>query len=86
MGMRHAASQLRSKAERVTAVANRLDADVAALIFTGPAADRFRGSMAREVQDLRTVARVMNDTAATLTKGAADVEADPAGFYGDGRS
>ena len=86
MGMRHAASQLRTKADRVSAVHNRLNSQVAAMTFTGPAAQRFRNVMTAEMHRLREVARVLTDMAAALNQAATNVEADPLGFYQPGNT
>ena len=80
-GMRHAASQLRSKADRVAAVAERLENQVAAMSFKGPAAARFRNVIADQVSRQRKVASVLGEMATVLTHAAAAVEADPIGFY-----
>ena len=58
-GMRHAASQLTAKAERVTAVAGRLENQVAAMSFAGPAATRFRSVVADQVRRQRDMSRVL---------------------------
>lgn len=84
-GMRHAAAQLRARAERAVAIAARLDGRVPSMTYTGPAADRFRASIATEQSRLRTVARTLNEMADALLRGAAAVEADPTGFYGGSR-
>jgi uncharacterized protein YukE len=83
-GMRHAASQLRSKADRVAAVAGRLEGQVAAMSFAGPAAVQFRGVIGDQVRRQREAARILNEMAGALTNAAASVEADPVGFYGSG--
>ncbi len=84
MGMRHAASQLRARADRVSAVHNRLNGQVAAMTFTGPAAQRFRNVMTAELERMRETARVLADAATTLNQAAINVENDPLGFYQNG--
>lgn len=84
MGMRHAASELRVRADRVGAVVARLEARVPSMVFAGPAADRFRGQIAAEQARLREVMRILDEAADALMRGAAAVEADPTGFYGGG--
>jgi uncharacterized protein YukE len=83
-GMRYAASQLRAKADRVIAVAARLEGQVAAMSFAGPAAVQFRGVIGDQVRRQREAARILNEMAAALSNGAAAVEADPIGFYNPG--
>ena len=82
MGMRHAASQLRSKADRAVAVSARVEHQVASMGFTGPAASQFRSAMAGEQDRMRRVAVELVRIAEALEQGAARVDADPAGFYG----
>ncbi len=83
-GMRHAASQLRSKADRVAAVAGRLEHQVAAMSFAGPAAAQFRGEITDQVRRQRELSRILDEMAGALTNAAVAVEADPVGFYGSG--
>jgi uncharacterized protein YukE len=85
-GMRHAASQLRAKADRVSAVAGRLENQVAAMSFQGPASARFRSVIADQVSRQRQASRILGEMAGTLTQAAAAVEADPIGFYSSGGS
>jgi len=82
--MRHAAGQFRSKADRIAAVIARLESQLAAMSFTGPAADEFRAGMNAEVARLREVRRVFGEAVDLLNSGAANVEADPMGFYSPG--
>jgi uncharacterized protein YukE len=84
MGMRHAASQLRSKADRATAVSARVERQVASMGFTGPAADQFRSAMAAEQDRMRRVAVELMRVAESLEQAAARVDVDPEGFYGAG--
>lgn len=84
MGMRHAAAQIRTKADRTFAVSGRVGRQVSSMGFAGPAANHFRLSMASEEDRLRQVAAILNQMADVLDQGAARVEADPAGFYGTG--
>ena len=83
-GMRHAAGQFRSKGDRVATVVGRLEAQVAAMSFTGPAADEFRAAIDGEVGRLREVTRILGEAADVLNASAARVEADPIGFYSTG--
>lgn len=80
-GMRHAATQLRSKSDRVSAVLHRLEAQVDAMTFAGPAATQFRGGVDIERQRLRQIADILRQAADALSAGASRVEADPTGFY-----
>lgn len=80
--MRHAASQLRSKAERTAAVLGRVDGQVSSMTFAGPAADQFRAVMGYERYRLGEIARILGQAADTLNDAANRVEADPLGFYG----
>lgn len=79
-GMRHAAAQLRAKAERVSAVMGRLDAQVGAMVYSGPAADQFRAVMAAERDGLTTARSVLGQAADLMDRAAARVESDPLGF------
>jgi hypothetical protein len=80
-GMRYAASQIRVKADAVGAVIGRVDAQVGAMVFAGPAADQFRAGIAHERWRLTEVTRIMAEASALLTRAAAQVEADAVGFY-----
>lgn len=84
IGMRSAASQLRTKIDRIAAVVARLEARVPSMSYTGPAADRFRVRIATQVARLREVMRILDEMADALVRGAAAVEADPSGFYAGG--
>ena len=85
-GMRHAASQLRARADRAAAVAGRLENQVAAMSFKGPASARFRAVIADQVSRQRQASRLIGEAAGTLTQAAASVEADPIGFHSPGGS
>jgi uncharacterized protein YukE len=80
--MRHAASQFRSKAERVSVVLNRLDGQVNTMVYAGPAADQFRATMNAERNRLSEIVKALAQVADVLNEGAARVEADPLGYYG----
>jgi uncharacterized protein YukE len=82
MGMRHAASQFHSKAERTASVSARLDAQVGAMTYAGPAADQFRAAMNQIHNALAINSGVMRQLADALNSAAVAVEADPARFYG----
>ncbi|MGB6057436.1 MAG: hypothetical protein WBF71_04160 [Microthrixaceae bacterium] len=64
-GMREAAGQLRAKVERAASLINRLDAQLASMTYSGPAADRFRAEMTQT----RSILVRSND----LTCQAADI-------------
>ena len=83
-GMRHAAAQLRAKSDRIAAVLNRLETQVGAMTYTGPAADRFRRDMAKRSQAYRETIRILGTAVDLLNQGAAAVDADATGFYGAG--
>ena len=74
-GMRHAAAQLQSRAERIGGVINRLDAQVAAMTYAGPAADRFHASIAEHRAVLANTQGILRGAADTLVQGAANAEA-----------
>ncbi len=83
-GMRHAAAQLRTRSDRIAMVLNRLDTQVGAMAYTGPAADRFRRDMAVRSQAYRDSIRIIGTAIDLLNHGAAAVDADPTGFYSAG--
>lgn len=72
--MRAAAAQLRLRAETLGRVASNVDADVAALTYVGPAADRFREAIATSSSSLHSMSARMVNVADTLTRQAAVVE------------
>jgi uncharacterized protein YukE len=82
MGMRHAAAQLRVKADRAAALHARLNRHVSGMTFAGPAADQFHVAMGVEQYRLREVSRILDQAAQGLDTAAAQVEADPTQFYG----
>jgi uncharacterized protein YukE len=79
--MRHAAAQLRTRRSRLDAVVRRLNTEVGAMRFAGPAASRFRRAIEVEQQRMREMSWVLQQAADTLERGAASVEADPTAFY-----
>lgn len=81
-GMRAAASQFRSKADRVATVSSRLATQLGSMTFAGPAADQFRSAVSWEQHRLKVIASALAQAADVLNQGAARVEADPLGFYG----
>jgi uncharacterized protein YukE len=80
--MRHAASQFRSKGDRVAVVMSRLDSQLASMVYAGPAADQFRAAVNSERERLRQILNALTRVADVLNEGAARVEADPLGYYG----
>jgi uncharacterized protein YukE len=84
MGMRQAASQFQSKADRAAALAARLEGHVGSMAYTGPAADQFRRAIAEINTCLKGNARVIRELADNLNTAAAQAEADPVRFYGRG--
>ena len=81
-GMRHAAAQFRSKADRVAVVLNRLDGQMNSMVYAGPAADQFRAAMSSERNRLGEIIKVLGRVTEVLNEAAARVEADPLGVYG----
>lgn len=73
-GMRAAAAQLRLRAETLGQVTSNVDTDVAALVYVGPAADRFREAIATSSANLQAVSARMVNVADTLTRQAAILE------------
>lgn len=82
VGMRFAASQFRSKADRLGVVLGRLDGQVGSMTYAGPSADQFRAAMAEERGRLAEIMQVLGRVSDLLNDGAARVDADPLGFYG----
>ncbi|WP_107764288.1 hypothetical protein [Nocardioides terrigena] len=72
--MRAAAAQLRTNAETLSGIAAQVDGSVVGMAYAGPAADRFRGSIATQSGRLRAVCARMVNTADTLVRQAAVVE------------
>jgi hypothetical protein len=72
--MRAAAAQLRLNAETLSGIAAQVDGSVVGMTYAGPAADRFRGSIATHSGRLRAVGARMVTTADTLVRQAAVVE------------
>ena len=75
--MRHAASQIGAKADVIAGLVGRLDTQVSAMTYAGPAADRFRAEGADqrarmlEVQRiLRNCAEILNNAATAAAAGA----------------
>lgn len=83
-GMRSAAAQIRGKSDRIAVVISRLDGQTGSMTYAGPAADRFRASIASERQRLTKVMGILSQMSEALIQGAAAAEADPLSFYGAG--
>jgi len=83
-GMRHSADQFRSKGDRTAVVTNRLEAQIGSMSFMGPAADELRAAINAELGRLREITRMLGQAAELLYSAAANVEADPLGFYSPG--
>lgn len=79
-GMRHAATQLRSKSDRVATVLSRVNAQVAAMTYAGPAADQLRAAMSHEQSAMKESVRILGEAADIMDRGAARLEADPLAF------
>ena len=73
-GMRASAAQLRLRAETLSGIVAHVEAGVAAMTYAGPAADRFRSSVASSNTNLRAVSERMSHVAETLQRQAAVVE------------
>jgi hypothetical protein len=72
--MRATAAQLRYRATELGQLAATVDAQVQTMTFAGPAAVRWRASVADEGIRLRTAAVRLEESADTLLRSAADVE------------
>jgi WXG100 family type VII secretion target len=72
--MRHQAARLRSAAEQVSHLVERLDQRAMAMEFQGPAADRFRASMADRATRGRRVAHELTELSEHLQHSAARAE------------
>lgn len=79
--MRNAAAQVRARSERISAVASQVDSTVSSMTYAGPAADQFRSTIEVQQGLLRQAASIMAQLTDILNRGAAQVEADPLGFY-----
>ena len=80
-GMRYAASQFRSKADRVATVMRRVDTQVGGMDYSGPAADKFRSEMRAQRSELQEALTVLGRVADVLNDGASRIEADALGLY-----
>jgi hypothetical protein len=74
--MRQLAATLRSWADAIGAEAARAGGAVASMPFEGPAATRLRTSASDWRSGGQAVANTLNDLAADLVRGAAEVEAE----------
>ena len=72
--MRAAAAQLRANAETLSGVASQVDGSVVGMTYAGPAADRFRGSIATRAASSGRSAPGWSTSADTLMRQAAVVE------------
>ncbi len=74
-GMRRTAALLNERAARLGSVGARLDAQVAEMVYAGPAADRFRTTIADRRQRINRAAGQLQALADTLVRSAMVVEA-----------
>jgi len=73
-GMRRAAAKLRARAANIKAIVARLQAQVSGMAFAGPAADRFRSTVAQRCQGMLGAAAEMDKLADTFVRTAMAVE------------
>jgi len=76
-GMRRTAALLNERAARLGAVGARLDAQVAGMVYAGPAAERFRTTIAERRQRISRAAGDLQSLAETLTRSAMAAEMSP---------
>ena len=77
--MRTHAAALRQSAERLTALDDRVDRRVDALVFEGPAASRLRAAQTDRSARTRRAAQQLHDLADRVEARAAQVDRDGAG-------
>jgi uncharacterized protein YukE len=75
-GMRHAAAQIGAKADLIVGLVRQLDAQVSAMTYAGPAADRFRAEVADQRANmlqtqgiLRNCVEILNNAATAAAAG-----------------
>jgi uncharacterized protein YukE len=64
------AATMRQRADTLGSVSFRLDAQVKAMLYAGPAADQFRSNMTERRQRLAKVIAELQSTADTVTRAA----------------
>lgn len=74
-GMRRGAAKLRRRAADLTAINARLDGQIAAMAYAGPAAERFRADIANTRNSITVGAGYLQQLADILTRNAAATEA-----------
>ena len=74
--MNAVATNLRQRAGTLTTVSARLDAQVAAMVYAGPAADQFRANAADRRQRLARAVAELEGLSAVVTRAALSAEAD----------
>ena len=74
-GMRRTAAQLNERAARLGEMGARLDAQVAGMVYAGPAADRFRATIGDRRQRIAHAAGQLQSLADTLVRSAMTAEA-----------
>ena len=74
-GMRRSAAQLNERAARLGAVGARIDAQVAGMVYAGPAAERFRATLNERRQRIGQAAGQLQTLADTLVRSAMATEA-----------
>ena len=83
-GMRRSAAALRSRAAELGAVGARLDAQLAGMVYAGPAADRFRGTVSDRRQRIGQAASQLQTLADTLMQAAFTAESSIGPASGSG--
>ena len=73
-GMRRTAANLRTRAAELATAGARLDAQLASMVYAGPAADRFRATVSDRRRRIGQAASEMHASADTLTRAAFTVE------------
>ena len=75
--MNAVAAGLRQRAATLATVSNRIDSQVAAMIYAGPAADQFRANAAERRQRLVRAIGELEVAADTVSRAAATAAAQP---------
>lgn len=73
-GLRMAAAELNGRVDRLSAVISRVDTQIASMTYAGPAADRFRSSLAYYRSELMKTHANMTETVNILNRAAQSEE------------